>query len=36
MTFHRRASRREQPVRFKPRYVRERRMRRPYYWLNGR
>lgn len=32
----RRATRRESPVAFKPRYIREQRMRRPYWWLIGR
>jgi hypothetical protein len=32
----RRATRRENPIDFRPRYRREHRLRRPYYWLNGR
>jgi len=32
----RRATRREKPPDLKPRYVRENRVRRPFYWLSGR
>jgi len=32
----RRATRREPVVDLKPRYVRETRLRRPFYWITGR